>query len=189
MLRLTGVLRAEHLVAWPKNIEMMSVLKSFPFPDGSVEAIYSSHMLEHLYFSDAQAVLRECHRVLQPGGVLRLALPNGLQIAAALVAANGDGSAEAGLRFNQGLMMAPLTPPSRRQKVLSMLASGPHRWQPTPALVSQMLKDAGFNAVEECAFRSGKLPALADVETREESFFLEAVRRPTRVSGATVDDD
>lgn len=46
------------------------------FEDNSVELIYSSHSFE--YFSRYQApyVLREWHRVLEPGGTLRLAVPD-----------------------------------------------------------------------------------------------------------------
>ncbi len=44
--------------------------------DNTVELIYASHVLE--YFSDVEAisVLQEWHRVLQPGGILRLAVPD-----------------------------------------------------------------------------------------------------------------
>ena len=43
--------------------------KRLPFDDGSVDAVYSSHLFEHIYYSDAEAILQECHRVLKPGGV------------------------------------------------------------------------------------------------------------------------
>jgi predicted SAM-dependent methyltransferase len=45
-------------------------------PAGSIEYIYSSHFVEHLEHDDLLAHLRECHRVLQSGGVLRLAVPD-----------------------------------------------------------------------------------------------------------------
>jgi SAM-dependent methyltransferase len=46
-----------------------------PFTDASAEAIYSSHMLEHMTRPDAEALLRECRRVLAPRGILRIAVP------------------------------------------------------------------------------------------------------------------
>jgi len=48
-----------------------------PFSDGAVAAIYSEHFFEHLDLeSEARPFLRECLRCLQPGGVLRIVVPN-----------------------------------------------------------------------------------------------------------------
>ncbi|MBI4921521.1 MAG: methyltransferase domain-containing protein [Devosia nanyangense] len=45
-------------------------------PDASVELIYASHVLEHFGRRTYLQALREWRRVLQPGGVLRLAVPD-----------------------------------------------------------------------------------------------------------------
>lgn len=46
------------------------------FPDRSARLIYSSHFLEHLEYPDTVlAFLRECHRVLVPGGTIRIVVP------------------------------------------------------------------------------------------------------------------
>jgi len=42
----------------------------------SVDVVYSSHMLEHLAPEKARSFLSECRRVLRPGGILRLAVPD-----------------------------------------------------------------------------------------------------------------
>jgi predicted SAM-dependent methyltransferase len=48
-----------------------------PFSDGAVAAIYSEHFFEHLDLeSEARPFLRECLRCLQPGGVLRIVVPD-----------------------------------------------------------------------------------------------------------------
>jgi hypothetical protein len=47
-----------------------------PFPDNSVEEIYTSHMVEHWPRSEFPAALHEWHRVLKPGGRLRIRCPN-----------------------------------------------------------------------------------------------------------------
>jgi SAM-dependent methyltransferase len=44
-----------------------------PYPDGSQDFVFSSHCWEHCPYPEA--VAREAHRVLKPGGVLFLYLP------------------------------------------------------------------------------------------------------------------
>lgn len=47
------------------------------FADGSVEEVYASHVLEHLGFRDElPQALREIHRVLKPGGLCRISVPD-----------------------------------------------------------------------------------------------------------------
>lgn len=50
--------------------------RRFPFSDGWFSLIFTEHMLEHLTERQAADCLSECHRVLQPGGVLRLSTPD-----------------------------------------------------------------------------------------------------------------
>src|SRR5262245_18814999 len=48
-----------------------------PFDDNSVTYAYLAHVLEHLdYPAEAGALLEEIHRVLTPGGVLRVVVPD-----------------------------------------------------------------------------------------------------------------
>lgn len=47
------------------------------FPDGSCAEIYASHVLEHLgYDGELQRALKDFHRVLSPGGRLRVSVPD-----------------------------------------------------------------------------------------------------------------
>ncbi len=54
-----------------------SVLWGLPFADGSVRYIFVSHLLEHLFFPlDVRPFLRELRRVLAPGGIVRIVVPD-----------------------------------------------------------------------------------------------------------------
>lgn len=53
-----------------------SVDNLFMFQDNSVDLIYSAHVLEHFKKSQVPNVLKEWYRVLRPGGLLRLAVPD-----------------------------------------------------------------------------------------------------------------
>jgi predicted SAM-dependent methyltransferase len=51
--------------------------KSLPFPDNSVKGIFCEHFFEHIdYTEEVPYFLSECYRVLQPGGVIRLIVPD-----------------------------------------------------------------------------------------------------------------
>ena len=50
--------------------------KGLPFPDDSINMIYSSHVFEHFTYLEGQALLKESLRVLVPGGIFSIAVPN-----------------------------------------------------------------------------------------------------------------
>ena len=47
-----------------------------PFPDDVADLVYASHCLEHFSYTEVNRVLREWWRVLKPGGVLRVSVPD-----------------------------------------------------------------------------------------------------------------
>ncbi len=53
-----------------------------PFADESFDVVYHSHVLEHLTAADGERLMQECRRVLRPGGVLRVVVPDLETIAA-----------------------------------------------------------------------------------------------------------
>ena len=50
--------------------------KGIPFPDRTFDCVYHSHVFEHIDRDDALPFLKECFRVLKPGGVLRVVVPD-----------------------------------------------------------------------------------------------------------------
>lgn len=59
-----------------ERVRHLDLLKRFPFHDGSYSYCYSSHVLEHMPRSHAPGFLKEIHRVLRPGGVARIVVPD-----------------------------------------------------------------------------------------------------------------
>lgn len=169
------ILTPGHIQTWPDNVQRKDLTKPLPLADGSVEAIYSSHMLEHIYLEEAAALLKECHRVMAPGGILRLALPDGELWARQLMEGSQDGSA--GRHYNERLGAYPTVRPKGRRLITFMLGGSAHKWQPTRGLLRELVEDAGFSDFTEHTFKEGTLPQIDEVEFRPESMFFEAVRR------------
>lgn len=74
-----------------------------PFGDNHFDAVYHSHVLEHIEPSQGESLIAECYRVLKPGGVLRIVVPD-LERIARLYLENHDlawqGDDTAGINYN-----------------------------------------------------------------------------------------
>lgn len=58
------------------GVKYHNVKKKLPFKDNSVSIIYHSHILEHLEKPHATKFIKECYRVLEKGGIMRIAVPD-----------------------------------------------------------------------------------------------------------------
>ena len=56
----------------PDNIKVWDLSRGIPFDSDTIDAVYHSHMLEHLDRDVARQFLLECKRVLKPGGIVRI---------------------------------------------------------------------------------------------------------------------
>lgn len=72
---MTGWINAD-LKATSSELFTMDASRPFPFPDNYFSYVFSEHMFEHLDLPGQQNMMRECLRVLRPGGVLRIAMPD-----------------------------------------------------------------------------------------------------------------
>jgi SAM-dependent methyltransferase len=59
-----------------KGQNFMDATAPFPFPDQSFDFVRSEHMIEHIPYLDGILMLQECHRVMRPGGIIRIATPD-----------------------------------------------------------------------------------------------------------------
>jgi SAM-dependent methyltransferase len=64
------------LAASPPHVAHFDLRKPLPFPDGTFDAIYSSHVLEHFSPDRGATLVREMVRCLVPGGICRVVVPN-----------------------------------------------------------------------------------------------------------------
>ena len=72
-------------------VRRANLLARLPLADGSADAVYSSHFLEHIPREQVPGFLRECRRVLRAGGIIRLVTPDLENICRAYLAARETG--------------------------------------------------------------------------------------------------
>lgn len=119
-----------------------------PFPDASVDEIYSSHVFEHFsYPTPLLAIVRECHRVLRTGGTIRVAVPD----ASIYLRAYADPAAFDRERFCSepvGLSWR------NRMDVVNFIAylGADHKYMFDQENLLDLLTEAGFRAAQARAF-------------------------------------
>ena len=134
---------------------------SIPFEDNSVDYIFSSHFLEHLYNKDAQNLLSEALRVLKSKGKIRLSVPD-LEYAIKMYK-NGK---KLDMLNNYFFVEHDNNYYSR------------HKYMYDFELLSKMFKNAGFENIKRFKFREGSLPELERLDNRpEDSLFIEASKK------------
>jgi SAM-dependent methyltransferase len=69
-----GYVNVDHWADY--NVDVRHDLEVFPYPfeSGSFDLIEADHVLEHL--RDPFSVFKECHRLLAPGGILKVRVPH-----------------------------------------------------------------------------------------------------------------
>ena len=195
--------RLERYRSLSKNILPHNLAKGIPYADNSIDAVYHSHFLEHLDRSVATQFLSDVLRVLKPGGIHRIVVPDFAHDCQMYVAdferslATGNGSEHEhyiatildqivrteswstahqsrGRRFLENLLLGD----ARKRGEL-------HRWMYDFVSLSHILKNVGFREVIRCDYQTSRVPdwstTLLDLneagtEYKPSSLYVEAVK-------------
>lgn len=164
LLHRAGVIGADRYAAHRsgtfRSLHYLDVGRRFRFDDDTFDAVYASHLLEHLEPEVAERCLKEVRRVLRSGGVLRVAVPDLDEVVARYDPADPD-------LFLAGLYDAH----SARRSRTSL-----HRWMYNEKSLQALLRHVGFHDVRRCEFRQGRCPDVEEIETRRWSLFMEGMK-------------
>lgn len=145
------------------------IRQGLPLETDSFDYAVSIHALPEVPYSELVPVLTELRRVLKPGGVLRLALPDLLRGIAAYQ------------RGDRDYFLIPDTDAASLggKLITQLLWYGYTRTLFTSDFIEEMLLKAGFTRVEHCAYQQTRSehPGIVELDNREaESIFVEAVK-------------
>ncbi|MEA2205903.1 MAG: hypothetical protein QOE77_2679 [Blastocatellia bacterium] len=141
-----------------------------PFASESCAALFGEHVIEHVPRHAAEKLVRECHRVLQPGGVLRLSTPDAGRY---LRSYAGDGEF-----LRHPAFPAPYETPLDRINHM-MREDGQHLWVYDAESLVLLLRKAGFSAAFEKKFGESADPRMQQIDSEGrafESLYVEGVK-------------
>jgi len=119
--------------------DIIATADKIPLGDGCCDEILAVHLLEHMFPWEAPRALAEWHRLLQPGGLLVLELPNLLKCCENVLANRVDFG-----KHPDQLGMWGLFGDNRTEDPFMM-----HRWAYSPATLTALLQACGFVKVRE----------------------------------------
>ncbi len=145
---------------------------ALPLADGQVAVLYSCHMLEHLDHRAAVLFLREARRLLKPGGIIRLVVPD-LEKMVLDYTRHRDGNA-----FLEQTLLLCADPRTFREKAAFLLSGHRgHKYLYDAQSLCRLLTEEGFVDPRPLPPGITTIPDPGQLnlhERAEESLFVEA---------------
>ncbi len=147
----------------------LDITRGLPLQNGAARLIYHEHVMEHITIDEGRACLADWCRVLEPGGVLRVATPD---LAYVVGRYAGDWKDQAWLRQPEYAFIQ-----TRAEMLNTSMRWWGHQYLYDEEELRRRMTDAGFATVRRCALGESSVPELTRLETREDStLILEGVR-------------
>lgn len=157
------------------GIRYGDVCRRLPLADESCDVIYSCHMLEHIVRHRVGHALREMKRVLKPGGVIRIAVPDLRRMSLQYLEANDADEFLAKSLLSE--FWNELDSFSGRLRSVLLGNPGAHKWMYDGDSLVRLLTDHGFS---DCRVQPSGQTMITDpgnldlAERSPESVFVEA---------------
>lgn len=160
---LTPLLRKKGFPDYPKNVRYGDVIKGLPIPPQSAQAVYCSHVLEHMSLDELRIALRNVFSYLRSGGTFRLVVPDLEQLTRTYLADPTPGAASRFMQdsylgeknFTRGLKAMPT----------ALFGRSRHLWMWDYKGMTEELEAAGFTSVRRAQFGDATDPHFANVES------------------------
>ena len=145
------------------------IREGLPIDTGSIDYVFSNHALPEVPYNDLLPVIQELRRVIKPGGVLRLSLPDLMK------------GIEAYQRGDKEYFLIPDEDAESigAKLIVQLIWYGYTRTLFTEDFARELMEKAGFKDVTICAYRqtSSRFEWITELDNREaESIFIEGVK-------------
>ena len=141
----------------------LDATETYPIPSGSIDYIFSEHMIEHISYLQGKKMLIECARVLRSGGKIRLATPD-LSRLFALMHSTNDDKANTYIAWACNEFLDPQTPQTAIHVLNNQFRNYGHQFLYDEACLHTLLTEAGFTEIERLPMGFSNDPHLHDAE-------------------------
>lgn len=145
-----------------------------PEAPGSVDVVYASHMLEHLDREETQVFLKELKRIMKPGAIVRIVVPDFEQIISGYLESKDP------MRFIDDSDLVGAKPKRLLKKVQYLIQGhGWHFCMYNHATLAKLFEEAGFREISLPGPKETRIPAPYGSEVTEHhdiNLYLEAIR-------------
>lgn len=125
-----------------------------------MDYVYSEHLFEHLTLKQARNMLKECHRVMKAGGIIRIATPK-LEF---LLDLYQHPESEINKRYIEWAAKQGGLPPSPVYVINRFHTTWGHQIIYDYDTLVGLLEECGFKDVRQCEMSKSEHEALNDVE-------------------------
>lgn len=154
-------------INWPKNIKIRDITKKLQFENNSVDAVYMSHVLEHLDPDVGKKVLVECLRILKPGKYIRILVPDLKVLSVNYLKESEKKSHSAANNYLASLHIFTPTGSSWLHKIYFFLNNtDSHKWMYDRISLTDILKISGFKNISKRSYLSSHIPLIRQVEQK-----------------------
>jgi len=173
-----------------REVIFLDITERLPFPDASLDFIYSEHLIEHVSLAAGIGHFKDCLRVLKPGGVIRVATPD-LKFLLDYFSGKPLTNVQRGFLTE---MMNEFHPDLARSEVMSGSAAillnefvrdWGHMFIYDRDTLGEALRLAGFAKVKSCEVKESEHASLRDLEQHGTAISDDYNRLQTMVLEAT----
>jgi SAM-dependent methyltransferase len=163
-LPLFGRLFKKNEFRFPENVEYGDIVKGLPVIDESCKGIYCSHILEHLSLNDFRIALCNTYKILQPGGIFRLVLPDLEYFIRQYI---DNPANDAAFKFMRETFLGlESRPRSLKEFIISRLGNSLHLWMWDYKSIELELEKAGFVMVRRAFISDSSDNMFSGVEDK-----------------------
>jgi predicted SAM-dependent methyltransferase len=150
-----------------RSVIRLDATKTYPVAESSIDYVFTEHFIEHITYPQGLSMLKECHRVLKPGGKIRITTPD----LAFLIALYNGSKTEQQQRYLEWATkeFIPYAPSVRDAFVINnfFTCDWGHQFIYDRTSLPELMRTAGFNNITSWEINKSDDPNLRNLENEE----------------------